>query len=100
MTEKERHDEFNSEDNWTPSVEFPSNGLIRVMAFEFYDLTFYKLQTYENVYEWSKDYASGKCVDEWRTKFMFIREGGHLKVIGKSQAYELMKEAEKKEMES
>lgn len=94
MTEKERHQAFNDPDNWAPSVEYPSTGFIRVLAFEFYSVTFYKLQIYTNVYHWNSEKRNGETLPEWATKFHFIRRDGHLETLSMSDIWKLMKEAE------
>ena len=97
MTEKERREVFNDPDNWVPSVEFPSNGMIRVLMFEFYGLMVYKLQIYTSVFHWLNNHTH-EYVSDWETKFMFRRNGEHLELISMTDVWKLMKEAERKEM--
>lgn len=97
MTEKERQAAFRDPDNWVPSLEFPSNGIIRVLAFEFYGAVFYKLQIYTNLFYWGDD-RKPSYRNDWETKFVFCREGGLIEIIGATEIKERMKEAERKEM--
>ena len=97
MTEKERREVFNDPDNWVPSVELPSNGIIRVLMFEFYGLMVYKLQIYTSVFHWLDNHTH-EYVPGWETKFMFRRNGEQLELISMTDVWKLMKEAERKEM--
>lgn len=98
MTEKERKEEFNNPENWSPSVEFPSSGMIRVMCFEFYGMVFYDLQIYRDLYagedkDWKPVMKPG-----FASKFYFIKSTSKecLEEVTKTRCYELMKEAEQK----
>ena len=98
MTEKERREVFNDPDNWVPSVEFPSNGMIRVLMFEFYGAVFYKLQIYTDVFYWG-DKPKPSYRHDWVTKFIFCIECGLIEIVGATEVKERMKEAERKENE-
>ncbi|MDY6281867.1 MAG: hypothetical protein SPL40_02235 [Erysipelotrichaceae bacterium] len=98
MTEKERREVFNDPDNWFPSSAFPSNGMIRVLMFEFYGAVFYKLQIYTDLFYWGDD-RKPSYRNDWETKFVFCREGGLIEIIGATEVKERMKEAERKENE-
>lgn len=100
MTEKERQAAFRDPDNWFPSSAFPSNGMIRVLAFEFYGLMVYKLQIYTSVFHWLDNHThdTHEYVPGWETKFMFRRNGEQLELISMTDVWKLMKEAERKEM--
>ena len=97
MTEKERREVFNDPDSWVPSVEFPPNGMIRVLMFEFYGAVFYKLQIYTDLFYWGDD-RKPSYRNDWETKFMFRRNGEQLELISMTDVWKLMKEAERKEM--
>ena len=98
MTEKERREVFNDPDNWVPSVEFPSNGMIRVLMFEFYGAVFYKLQIYTDVFYWGDEHKASYRHD-WVTKFIFCIESGLIEIVGATEVKERMKEVERKENE-
>lgn len=100
MTEKERREVFNDPESWVPSVEFPSSGSIRVMAFEFYDLVIYDLQLYRQVFDYSSAGPRPHYYPGFASRFYFIRTtDGCLEEVSKTKCYELMKEAERKENE-
>lgn len=95
MTEKERQAAFRDPGNWVPSVEFPSNGMIRVLMFEFYGAVFYKLQIYTDVFYWGDKHKPSYRHD-WVTKFIFCIECGLIEIVGATEVKERMKEAERK----
>lgn len=99
MTEKERKAEFNDSRNWFPSIEFPSNGLMRVMCFEFYGTVFYDLQMYRYVFDYDRHTLKPVMAHpEFESRLYFIKStsGICLEEVSKTRCYELMKEAERK----
>lgn len=98
MTEKERREVFNDPDSWTPSVEFPSNGLIRVMVLDFYGLAIYDLQMYKQVFDYSSIGLRPRYHPGFESRLYFIRNGACLEEVSKTRCYELMKEEERREM--
>ena len=98
MTEKERRDAFNDPDSWGPSVEFPSNGLIRVMVFEFYRLTIYDLQMYRRIFDYTSHGLAPRFYHDFVSRLYFIKRNGCLEEVTKTEVYMRMKEAERREM--
>lgn len=99
MTEKERRDAFNDPDSWVPSVEFPSNGLIRVMVFDFYGLAIYDLQICRPIFDHTYHGTEPRFYPGFASRMYFVKRNGWLEEISKTGAYELMKKAERKENE-
>lgn len=99
MTEKERREAFNDPNSWTPSVEFPSNGLIRVMVFDFYGLAIYDLQICRPIFDHTYHGTEPRFYPGFASRMYFVKRDGWLEEISKTGAYELMKKAERKENE-
>lgn len=103
MTEKERHAAFYDESNWYPSVRFPQSDAFRVRAFEFYSLTIYELQMWTMI-TWDHEHMKACCRIGWEHKFYFTdgmaKDDRYFQTVGMTAIWNLMKDAEKKELTS
>lgn len=104
LTEAQRRHEFDDEMNWLPTRKYPDGAFpgFQIREFEYWSATFYMLQINTLTWNWEArdgDNMNGAYTPGWQLVTYFVVEDDLIKRISKTDAYQMMKEAEKKEFE-